>query len=128
EGTASIRLRYEGGGSWVGVAWQHPPDNLGDQDGGHDLTGADKLELWPRGECGDEKIDIGVRLIDESKANPDSDKTVVKGIVLKREWQRYEIPVKRLDLSNVKTGFVASLVGRRGSSVTLYLDKIRLVR
>jgi hypothetical protein len=128
EGTASIRLRYEGEGSWVGVAWQHPPDNWGDQDGGYDLTGANKLELWARGEYGGEKIDIGVGLIDEGKAHPDSGKTMVKGIVLKREWQRYEIPVRKLDLSSIKTGFVISLVGRRGSSVTVYLDSIRFVR
>jgi hypothetical protein len=53
---------------------------------------------------------------------------MVKGIVLKREWQRYEIPVRKLDLSSIKTGFVISLVGRRGSSVTVYLDSIRFVR
>ena len=128
EGTASVRLRYEGEGSWVGVAWQHPPNNWGDQDGGHDLTGANKLELWARGEYGGEQIDIGVGLIDESKPHPDSGKTIVEGIVLTRQWKRYEVPVKNLDLSSIKTGFVVSLAGRRGSSVTVYLDSIRFVR
>lgn len=128
EGSSSIRLRYEGQGSWVGVAWQHPPNNWGDQDGGYDLTGASRLELWARGEYGGEKIDIGVGLNDESRRHPDSGRKSVKGIVLKREWQRYEIPVRNLDLSSIKTGFVVSLTGRRGSAVTVYLDNIRFVR
>ena len=52
EGEACIKLRYEGKYGWAGVAWQHPANNWGDQDGGFDLEGADELELWARGEYG----------------------------------------------------------------------------
>ena len=114
-------------GSWVGVAWQHPANNWGDQEGGYDLTGATHLELWARGEYGGERMNIGVGLLGKDKAHPDSGKTSVEDIVLKREWQRYRIPLKKLDLSSIKTGFVVTLSGQR-TSVNVYLDSIRFVR
>ena len=128
EGAACIKMRYEGEGGWVSVAWQHPPNNWGDQEGGFDLTGATRLELWARGQYGGERIDVGVGLLGEDRAHPDSGKKKAEGIVLKREWQRYEVPLKRVDLSSIKTGFVVTLTGRRGSSVTVYLDSIRFAR
>ena len=128
EGSACIKMRYVGEGGWVTVAWQHPANNWGDKDGGYDLTGASKLELWARGEYGGERIDIGVGLLEKDTAHPDSGKTKIAGIALKREWQRYEVPLKRVDLSSIKTGFVVTLTGRRGSSVNVYLDSIRFVR
>lgn len=51
----------------------------------------------------------------------------VEGVELTREWQRYSIPLKKLDLSSIKTGFVVTLVGR-STPVTIYLDSIRFVR
>ena len=51
----------------------------------------------------------------------------VVDIVLKSEWQRYRIPLKKLDLSSLKTGFVVVLTGQR-TSVNVYLDNIRFVK
>jgi hypothetical protein len=127
EGTACIKMRYVGEFGWVGVAWQHPPNNWGDQDGGFDLSGARQLELWARGEYGGEQIKIGVGLLGDDTAHPDSGKTSVDEIVLKQAWQRYRIPLKRLDLSSIKTGFVVTVTGRK-SPVTIYLDSIKFVR
>jgi hypothetical protein len=127
DGHASLRMRYEGTYGWAGVAWQHPANNWGDEDGGFDLTGATELELWARGEYGGEKINIGVGLIDSSKPFPDSGKTSVEGIVLTREWQRFTVPLQKTDLSSIKSGFVVSLAGRQ-SAVTIYLDSIRFIR
>ena len=87
-GRASIRMRYVGQYGWVGVAWQNPPNNWGDQDGGYDLSGATALELWARGEYGGEKISIGVGLIGNDKPYPDSAVEKVDGIVLTQDWQR----------------------------------------
>jgi hypothetical protein len=127
QGSASIRMRYTGIYGWVGVAWQDPPNNWGDQDGGYDLTGASCLEVWARGEYGGEKISIGVGLLGEETAYPDSTLAKVEGIVLGSEWQRYEVPLKKRDLSSIKTGFVVALTGRR-TPVTIYLDSIRFLR
>lgn len=126
-GKAAIRLRYDGTFGWVAVAWQHPPNNWGDQDGGFDLTGARALEVWARGEYGGEEVSFGVGLLGDDKAFPDSSISKVDGIRLGREWKKYEVPLKRKDLSSIKTGFVVSVTGRR-SPVTIYLDGIRYVR
>ena len=126
-GSASIKMRYEGKFGWVGVAWQHPANDWGDQEGGFDLSGATELELWARGEYGGEKIKIGVGLLKTDREYPDSGITSVDGIVLTREWQRYTISLEKIDLSSLKTGFVITTTGR-SSPVTLYLDSIRFVR
>ena len=127
EGFASIRMRYEGKFGWVGVAWQDPANNWGDLEGGYDLTGATALELWARGEYGGEKVSFGVGIIQKDKAHPDSGIRKIDGIRLTREWQRYTIPLKKVDLSSIKTGFVVVLTGRR-TPVTIYLDSIRFIR
>ena len=128
EGEACIKMRFVGEvGNWVGVAWQHPANNWGEMEGGHDLSGATQLELWARGEYGGERFNIGVGLLEADKPHPDSGKTSVEGLVLKREWQRYRIPLKNIDLSSLKTGFVVTLTGQR-TSVNVYLDNIRFIR
>lgn len=125
-GDAAIRIRYEGRYGWAGIAWQHPPNNWGDQDGGFNLEGAAELELWARGEYGGEKVSFGVGLLERDKAFPDSGIAKVDGITLTREWQRYRVPLKGVDLSSIKTGFVVTLTGR-SSAVTVYLDSIRYI-
>jgi len=127
DGNACIKLRYTGKYDWVGVAWQDPPNNWGDQDGGYDLTGANYLELWARGEYGGEKVKFGVGLLGSEKAHPDSGKASIDGIVLTDEWQQYRIPVSDIDLSSIKVGFYIIVTGR-SSSVTVYVDSIRFVR
>lgn len=127
EGAACIRLRYDGEFGWAGIAWQNPPDNWGEMDGGYDLTGAKELEVWARGEYGGEHISIGVGLLGDDRDYPDSGQAKVDGIALTREWQRYRVPLKRVDLSSIKTGFVVTVTGRR-TPVTIYLDSIRFVR
>ena len=127
EGEHAIRMHYTGTFGWVGVAWQNPPNNWGEQDGGFDLTGANTLELWARGEYGGEKVTFGVGLLGRDRDYPDS--TVIKSetIELTSEWQRYYLSLKGEDLSSLKTGFVVTIQGRR-SPVTVYLDSIRFVR
>ncbi len=127
DGSASIRMRYEGEFGWVGVAWQHPENNWGERDGGYDLSGASQLELWARGEYGGERVKFGVGLLGKETAYPDSGMTSVEGVVLTSEWRRYRVPLKGLDLSSIKTGFVVTVTGRN-SPVTVYLDNIRYIR
>ena len=127
EGRAAIRMRYEGTSGWAGVAWQDPPNNWGDRDGGHDLEGATALEVWARGEYGGEKVTFGVGLLEQDRAFPDSAIARTDSIVLDRQWTRYEVPLEGLDLSSIKTGFVVTLAAR-ATPVTIYLDSIRFVR
>ena len=83
--------------------------------------------MWARGEYGGERVKFGVGLLGKDKAHPDSGITSADDIVLTAEWRRYRVPLKRLDLSSIKTGFVVTINGRR-SPVTVYLDSIRFVR
>ncbi|MEM1175878.1 MAG: glycoside hydrolase family 2 TIM barrel-domain containing protein [Pseudomonadota bacterium] len=126
-GNASIRLRYNGVFNWVGVAWQHPANNWGDQEGGISVDGATALEFWARGEYGGEKISFGVGLLESGKAYPDSSITKVEEVALTAEWKRYTVPLKRKDLSSLKTGFYVSIAGRQ-SAVTVFLDSIRFIQ
>jgi len=124
EGKASIKIRYEGKFGWAGIAWQHPPNNWGDQEGGFNLTGAQALTLWARGEYGGEKVSFGVGIIEPSKQYPDSAIAKVNDIVLTHEWRRYTVPLRKRNLASIKTGFVVTITGR-SSPVTIYLDNIR---
>ena len=127
EGVAAIRMRYTGTYNWVGVAWQDPPNNWGEQDGGFDMTGATALEVWARGEYGGEKVTFGVGLLAADREYPDSSIQKTGPIELTSEWTRYRVQLKGEDLSSLKTGFVVTLQGRR-TPVTIYLDSIRFVR
>jgi hypothetical protein len=126
-GEHALKMRYDGTYGWVAVAWQNPPNNWGDIDGGYDLTGARALEVWARGAWGGEQVRFGVGLLGSDAAYPDSTVVDVEGIVLSDEWQRYEVPLEGEDLTSLKVGFVVALTGRR-SPVTIYLDRIRFVR
>jgi hypothetical protein len=123
-GETCLKFRYENPGMWVGVAWQHPANDWGDEPGGFDLTGAEKLVFWARGAEGGEKLDFAVGLIGADKEYPDTVKAERKGVKLKKEWKEYTIKLKGKDLTRVKTPFVWS-VGGRGRPVTFYLDDIR---
>ena len=125
-GNAAIRMRYTGTYNWVGVAWQNPPNNWGEQDGGFDMTGANELEVWARGEYGGEQVTFGVGLLGPDRDFPDSSIQKTGTIELTSAWKRYRVDLKGKDLSSLKTGFVVTLQGRR-SPVTIYLDSIRFV-
>jgi hypothetical protein len=128
EGDRCIKMKFTGGlGTWVGVAWQHPPNDWGEQPGGHDVRGATHLELWARGEFGLERISVGVGLLGREKPYPDSAKVTLDDIRLDKEWKRYRIRLKKLDLSTIKTGFVVTLIGQNATT-TVYLDSIRFIR
>lgn len=126
-GEAGIRIRYEGRYGWAGIAWQHPGNNWGDQDGGFNLDGATELQLLARGEYGGETVSFGVGLLGKDTAYPDSGKTKIDGIKLTSEWQRFRIPLHKVDLSSIKTGFVVTIQGRE-TPVTIFIDEIRFVR
>ena len=127
EGSHAIRMRYTGKRNWVAVAWQHPPNNWGEQDGGFNLTGATRLEIWARGEYGGEKVEFGVGLLGREREHKDSAIVKTRQIELTDDWRRYDVPLKGEDLSSLKTALVVTLQGRQ-SPVTVYLDAIRFNR
>ncbi|MFH1791576.1 MAG: hypothetical protein ABH885_06315 [Candidatus Omnitrophota bacterium] len=112
------------GAGWMGIFWQNPPNNWGDQMGGYDLTGYKKATFWARGGKGGE-------VISEFKVGgitgmyTDSDSTGIDNIVLTKDWKQYEISLEGLDLSYISGGFclTASSVDNP-AGFTIYIDDV----
>ena len=123
-GKTCLRCEFAATAGWSGVAWQHPADDWGGQDGGYDLTGATRLSFWARGEQGGETVDFKFGVISREKPYFDTAHGELPNVVLTSEWRRYEIPAGKQDLSHIMTGFVWSLASP-GRSVVFYLDDIQ---
>jgi len=128
-GTSCLKITYNAKGAqnagWMGIFWQNPPNNWGDQMGGYDLTGYNKVTFWARGQEGGE-------IISEFKVGGingmyfDSDSTSIGPITLTKDWKQYEIPLKGLDLSYISGGFCFSArASDNPQGFTLYLDDIK---
>lgn len=123
----SVRFTY----SWAGVAISSAPDYWGKSEGpAYDLSKAEKLVFYARGEKGNEAIRIkaavagGERFGDSAKVAPSSEL-----IMLTDRWTRHEISLKDFDLKRVITPFVviAEKVYNQSSEITFYLDEIYYV-
>ncbi|NQT28912.1 MAG: hypothetical protein HQ570_04865 [Candidatus Omnitrophica bacterium] len=127
-GASCIKVSYRpgtlSGNRWVGMYWQNPPYNWGDKRGGFDLTAANKLSLWIRGEKGNEIINE-IFLGGISGDYSDSSKVTIGPITLTKQWERVEVSLENQDLSNISGGFGWS--ASRDSNLkgcTFYLDEI----
>ena len=113
-----------------------PSLNDGSMDGqGLDLTGAEKLTFYARGEKGGEKVEFftcGFGYNGETNARmvqyPDSCTKRSAGVIeLTDEWEEYEISLEGADLSYIVCGFGYVLNDRMSSDsdTVFYLDDIR---
>jgi hypothetical protein len=123
-GKTCLEFHYAAASTWVGVAWQHPASDWGEQEGGYNLTGAKKLTFWARGKFGGEVISYGLGLLDEDRPYHDSVRIAPESITLKPSWKRYVIHLRGTDLSRIKTPFYFTMSGDR-KSTTFYLDDIQ---
>jgi hypothetical protein len=126
----AIRASYSPNGKlgWGGVYWQHPENNWGNIEGGIDLSWANKLSFWAKGEKGGEKIRFFVGGIGtKHNSHPDSLRPEVSTgyIQLTDSWRQYTINLLGQNLSRVIGGFgwstdkCANLAG-----ATFFLDDI----
>lgn len=122
-GASCMKLEYRAAGEFGGIVWQSPANDWGDKPGGYDLSGATTLSFWARGENGGERVDFFFGVIKDKAFNDSADGSI-RGVVLDKEWKKYEINLAGKDLSHIKTGFGWSL-GGQGKPVTFYLDEIR---
>ncbi len=121
-GATCLEVRYDRNDAWAGVVWQHPANDWGDAEGGFDLTAADHLTFWARGQRGGEQVKFGFGLIGNDKPFYDTGKGEI-AVTLTPDWQRYQIPLDGRDMACIKTGFYWTLAGS-GAPVTFYLDDI----
>jgi len=110
---------------WAGIYWLNPPNNWGQRKGGFDLTGAQRLTFWARGDRGGEQIqEITVGGI--SGDYPDSDISVIGPVILTPQWRQYSIDLRGKDLSYISGGFAWSTSEEvNPETCTFYLDEIR---
>ena len=128
-GNSCIKIAYSGKGSqgarWAGIYWQNPANNWGTVDAGFDLSKAEKLTFWAKGEKGGERIEefkVGGIMGEYS----DSDLAVIGPVILTPEWKQYTIDLKGKDMSYIIGGFVwATNVDVNPEGATFYLDEIR---
>ena len=126
-GKTCIKAEYKSGASWGGVLWQSPAEDWdGTKPGGANLTGATQLEFWVRGANGGETVNFVFGVLDGNQPYRDTAKGELKDVKLTKEWNKMTIPLRGLDLRQIKTGFGWSLAGQ-GKPVTFYLDDIRYV-
>jgi len=121
----TYKARSSQGAGWIGVYWQNPANNWGDQMGGYDLTGYEKLSFWARGEKGGEiisKFNMG----GISGEYSDSDATEIGPVRLTKDWKEYSINLKGLDLSYISGGFgFAATSNDNPKGFVFYLDDIK---
>jgi hypothetical protein len=119
-GTQCIRMNYQDtsppGINWAGVYWLFPDKNWGEHQG-LDISGAERLNFWAKGEKGGEKVEFkmgGVNLYaepDTSKKNYDSCDLLSTGVrTLSTKWEEFFI-----DLSK-KDSFAVYLNGEAGAN------------
>jgi hypothetical protein len=125
QGAHCIKVTYDRGDAWAGVAWQSPENDWGDVDGGFDLTGAKKMTFWARSATGTEKITFGVGLIGRDKPFFDTTKKEI-AVNLTPQWKQYTIDLSNADLKRIKSGFFFSLAGQ-GKPITFYLDDLKFI-
>ncbi len=128
-GTTCIQLIYSAeetqGAGWAGLYWQNPPNNWGENMGGFDLSGYNKLVFWARGEAGGEAIEK-FKVGGLKGTYPDSLDVQMGPVVLTNEWEKYTINLAGEDLSYVSGGFCWVTPSRLNpNGAAFYLDDIR---
>ncbi|MEM9822879.1 MAG: hypothetical protein AAF985_17500, partial [Bacteroidota bacterium] len=121
-GTTAIRISYRARDNWYGVGFVDPPNDWGTILGGYDLSGAKKFSFWAKADDNNVKATIGFGLIDKDKPFPDTGKKS-KEISLTTKWKKYEIKIKKTDLTCIRSGLVL-FSSSRGFPHHIYLDDI----
>jgi hypothetical protein len=126
-GETCIEVSYNdnSGTRWAGIYWQQPANNWGTQDAGYDLSTAEKLTFWARGERGGERIEefkVGGIMGEYS----DSDSASIGPVILNSEWTQYTIDLSGKNMCYIIGGFCWSTnIDVNPEGVTFYLDEIK---
>ncbi|MEM7013132.1 MAG: glycoside hydrolase family 2 TIM barrel-domain containing protein [Verrucomicrobiota bacterium] len=121
-GKHCMRAHFSANEGWGGVVWQNPPNDWGDQPGGYDLTGAQRLSFWARGAKGGEMVNFAFGLIGNDKPYFDTARLDMQ-VTLDSKWTKYSLPLNGNDLTRIKSAF-AWVVESKGEEVVFFLDDI----
>lgn len=127
-GTTCIRVTYtptKGKLGWAGVYWTEPANNWGDKGFGFNLTGAERVSFWARGEKGGEVVNNFIIGGIQGKQHEDSDSRAIGPIELTTEWKQFFIDLNGADLSNIIGGFCFTVTESNNTAgAVFYLDDI----
>lgn len=113
-----------GGDGWAGVYWLQPANNWGEKKG-YNLTGAQKLTFWARGEKGGEVLTFKMGGVGMGRKYPDTDAATTELITLTKDWKQYTIDLKGKNLANIVGGFAwIGSAKNNMQNITFYLDEI----
>ncbi|MFK7972383.1 MAG: glycoside hydrolase family 2 TIM barrel-domain containing protein [Bacteroidia bacterium] len=104
-GSTAIKISYNAKANWYGLALVDPANDWGDILGGYNISGAKTFSFWAKASDTQIKATIGFGLIGKDQKFPDTGKKSVE-IALTKEWKRYTIKTKKLDLSCIRSGLV----------------------
>ncbi|MDR0851506.1 MAG: hypothetical protein LBN36_03320 [Clostridiales Family XIII bacterium] len=112
----------------------NPEPNYGTYDAGYDLSGAEKLVFYAKGASGGERVEFFTAGLGYDHGNnrqkyaDSSRKITLDTVTLTNEWERYEISLKRKNLSRIACGFgfvASSWENAAVSEIHFSLDEIR---
>jgi hypothetical protein len=130
EGRTCIKVVYDvacsrEGQKWAGIFWLNPANNWGSKKGGFNLTGAEKLTFWAKGEKGGERLEE-FKVGGITGDYPDTDTAGIGPVILTPEWKEYSIDLRGKDLSYISGGFSWSTnTDVNPQECTFYLDNIQ---
>ncbi|MFH0880239.1 MAG: hypothetical protein V2A34_11045 [Lentisphaerota bacterium] len=122
-GTSCIKASFSDPKGWGGVVWQNPANNWGEDEGGIDLSSAQQLSFWARGEKGGEIVEFKMGLVAMNKPYYDTGKASLGRVKLTSTWKQYIIPLAGKNLKRIVTGFSWITAGK-SEPVVFYLDNI----
>lgn len=93
------------GCDWYGLAFADPANDWGNILGGYDISGAKTFSFWAKTNANNVNAKIGFGLIKEDQPFPDTALKHIE-IQLTKDWKKYTINTKRLDLSCIRSGLV----------------------
>ncbi|MDD5066687.1 MAG: hypothetical protein PHF84_06530 [bacterium] len=108
--------------SWAGIYWLHPANNWGIvPDAGYNLTGAVKFVFHACGAKGDEIINFFIGGVTGKHGDSGSSGTLP--VTLKPKWQKFEIKLDAVNLTNIIGGFGFSVAKEfNPEKIVFYLD------
>lgn len=121
-GETAIEISYNVGYDWYGFAMVDPANDWGDILGGYDISGVKTFSFWAKSDSSNVMATIGFGLIEDDKPFYDTAKKSVE-IKLTKEWKKYTIKTKRLDLSCIRSGLVLFSSGT-GLPHKIYIDDV----
>jgi hypothetical protein len=126
-GKTCIKVSYNasvGGIAWAGLYWTEPANNWGGKPG-FNLTGAERVSFWARGENGGEIINNFIIGGIQGQAFEDSDSRSIGPVELSKEWKQYFISLEEADLKNIIGGFCFTVTKNDNpEGAVFYLDNI----